>query len=479
MADMKRKKAASPKNRTEALARDCVDIAIRLMEVALVQKKPADRVLRALLRQRSSLRQEDRELISGTVFSLFRWWGWLAELAPESFQSELAAISGSESYQQVKPHSGPPELKRWSTLLLAAQYMEWDRPPWTARVFARHTLTDPKRLDRAWNSKPPVAPKKRMARIGSLLRNRPPAPEKWPTSVLIPAWAHSRITAPRPLSELIRWLQTPPPLWLRLQTRSEKRLLHELRRAGLDIRRRVSLGNTTAVAVSGQRSVYSLSAYQQGRIEVQDLASQCVGAACAPAEGQRWWDACAGGGGKTLLLADRMRGRGQVVASDVREYKLRDLRRRARRTGLHNISPRSWDGSSVDRRRSSFDGVLVDAPCSGSGTWRRNPDARWSAEPGEVDRLRELQLSILRRAAGAVGPGGVLVYATCSMFREENEDVAAAFLGEEDAFYLEPFTDPLSGDRTGGMLQIWPWTRDTDAMFVARMRRKPDPATIR
>jgi 16S rRNA (cytosine967-C5)-methyltransferase len=469
---MKRKKAAASKDRAESLARDCVDIAVRLLEAALVQKKPADRVLRKMLRERTSLGRKQRQLIARTVFSLFRWWGWLAELAPESYRAELEGLSESASPQQGNSRSGNSGLKRWSPLLLAAQYMEWDRPPPTARVFARHVLADPKRVDRLWNANPPSAPKKRMAKIGALVQESSSTPDKWPTKNLIPAWARSRIASPRPRSELIRWLQTPPPLWLRLQTRRVKPLLRELRESGLEIKRRMSLKGTTAVAVTGPTSVYTLSAYQQGRIEVQDLASQCVGAVCAPAKGERWWDACAGGGGKTLLLADRMQGRGQVVASDIREYKLDDLRRRARRSDLHNIVPRPWDGSSVDKKRSNFHGVLVDAPCSGSGTWRRNPDARWSMEPGEVDRLSELQLSILRRAAGAVGPGGVLVYATCSMFRRENEDVVDAFLQEEDGFSPEPFQDPLSGERTQGTLQIWPWTADSDAMFVARLRRK-------
>ncbi len=469
---MKRKKAASPKNPAEPLARDCVDIAVRLLEVALIQKKPTDRVLRKLLRERTGLRPNQRQLIAQTVFSLFRWWGWLAELAPESYRTELEALSESGPPQQGKSQSGNSGLKRWSALLLAAQYMEWDRPPPTARIFARHILADPKKLDRVWHSKPPAAPKKRMAKIDALVQDKPPAPEKRPIKNLIPAWTRSRIATPRPLSELIRWLQTPPPLWLRLQTRRIKTLLRELRDSGLEVKQRLSLDGTTAVAVSGQTSVYTLAAYQQGRIEVQDLASQCVGAVCAPAEGERWWDACAGGGGKTLLLADRMQGRGQVVASDIREYKLGDLRQRARRAELHNIVPRPWDGSSVDKRRRNFHGVLVDAPCSGSGTWRRNPDARWSLDPAEVDRLCELQLSILRRTAGAVGPGGVLVYATCSMFRRENEDIVDAFLEEAKEFSLEPFRDPLSGEQTQGSLQIWPWSADTDAMFVARLRRE-------
>jgi len=468
---MKGKKPASSRNRGEALARDCVAISVRLLQVSLVQKKPADRVLSSLLRQRADLRQQDRRLISQTAFSLFRWWGWLAELAPEPLQAWLQTTSGP-GWSQKKPSPELADLRHWSALLLAAQYMECDRPPATARTFGRHALGDPKGADRLWHPPPPAAPTKRMARLSPLFSGEERPPKKWRPKDLIPAWSRSRIVSPRPLSELIRWLQAPAPLWLRLQKYGEKPLVRELREAGLKVERRVLLYGWTALAVSGEVSVYRLAAHGQGRIEVQDLASQCVGAVCAPESGQRWWDACAGGGGKTLLLAHSMRGRGQVVASDVRGYKLADLRRRTRRAGLHNVSAKPWDGRSVDRRRGTFHGVLVDAPCSGSGTWRRNPDARWSSDPEETDRLARLQLSILRRAAGAVRPGGVLVYATCSLFRQENEEVVDAFLGEESGFALEPFTDPLTDEETDGRLQIWPWTANSDAMFISRLRRK-------
>ncbi len=470
---MKGKKPASRRtHQTESLARSCCDILVRVLGAVLMQGKPADRVLRALLRQRSGLGPRDRELIAGTAFSLFRWWGWLKILAPDSFRTGSVTSTGAEPFPEDNINSGAPDLRQWSALLLAAQYMEWDRPPPTARPLALHALGNPKEADRLWSPSPPADPGKRMGRLSLVLPGKERPRKTWRTKDLIPAWSRTRIASPRPLKELIRWLQTPPPLWLRLQTTGEKPVLRELREAGLRIERRVRLQGRTALAVSGQASVYSLAAHQGGRIEVQDLASQCVGAICDPRPGQRWWDACAGGGGKTLALAQRMGGRGQVVASDVREYKLKDLRRRARRTGLHNIDPRPWDGSSVDRRRGSFHGVLVDAPCSGSGTWRRNPDARWSASPEETDRLAELQLAILKRAAGAVRSGGMLVYATCSLFRQENEDVAKAFLQDEKAFALEPFTDPLTGERTEGILQIWPWTADSDAMFIARLRRK-------
>ncbi len=217
---------------------------------------------------------------------------------------------------------------------------------------------------------------------------------------------------------------------------------------------------------------YTLPAYSEGRVEIQDLASQCIGTVCAPAPGERWWDPCAGAGGKSLLLAQLMQGKGVVIASDIREHKLEDLKKRARRGGFFNITPKAWDGKPLPARKATYDGVLVDAPCSCSGTWRRNPAARWSTAPAEVVELAETQLQILKAAASGVKPGGVLVYATCSFFKRENEAVARAFAESAPEFELEPFPHPLTGEPTPGFAQFWPWEGDCDAMFAARFRRK-------
>jgi 16S rRNA (cytosine967-C5)-methyltransferase len=166
-----------------------------------------------------------------------------------------------------------------------------------------------------------------------------------------------------------------------------------------------------------------------------------------------------------------MNSKGTVVASDIRTHKFDDLRRRARRAGLSNIRTKEWKGKALPKKMTGYDGVLVDAPCSCSGTWRRNPDARWTTQRADVIELAELQLSLLTNAATAVRKDGTLVYATCSMFTRENDHVVQTFLRENQQFQLDPFKNPLDGTLTDGTLQIWPWDSDCDAMFVARMKR--------
>lgn len=228
----------------------------------------------------------------------------------------------------------------------------------------------------------------------------------------------------------------------------------------------VSMGS----ACSG---LYNTDIYKQGRVEIQDLSSQAMGSVCCPLPGQRWWDCCAGGGGKSLLLASSMQGKGVVVASDIRAYKLQELKHRARRGGFSNITTREWNGGTVPSDKANFDGVLVDAPCTGSGTWRRNPWARWTLQKKDLDELTASQATLLANASTAVRPGGVLVYATCSMFGRENAEIVHSFLQTHTNFRLDPFINPLSGNgNTDGMLQTWPWDGDCDAMFVARLRRK-------
>jgi 16S rRNA (cytosine967-C5)-methyltransferase len=140
---------------------------------------------------------------------------------------------------------------------------------------------------------------------------------------------------------------------------------------------------------------------------------------------------------------------------------------------LSNIHCRAWDGRRLGRRQATFDGVLVDAPCTCSGTWRRNPDARWSTRPEEVTEMAELQARLLANAASGVKPGGVLVYATCSLFEAENGAVVREFLARREDYRLEPFGHPLTGRDTPGWTCIWPWEGDCDAMFVARLRHQP------
>jgi 16S rRNA (cytosine967-C5)-methyltransferase len=207
-------------------------------------------------------------------------------------------------------------------------------------------------------------------------------------------------------------------------------------------------------------------------LEVQDVASQAVGLVCDPDPGERWWDACAGAGGKALHLAGLMGGKGLVVATDVNAARLKEAVRRARRSPFRNLTTKEWDGRHVAGKARSFDGVLVDAPCSAIGTWRRNPDARWTTDRQAIPRLAELQAGILHAAAPGVKPGGTLVYSVCTLTSPETTGVVRTFLEGHPEFQLDPFPHPFTGSATDGTLQIWPQDGDCDAMFIARMIRK-------
>ncbi|MFA7232442.1 MAG: RsmB/NOP family class I SAM-dependent RNA methyltransferase, partial [Victivallaceae bacterium] len=289
---------------------------------------------------------------------------------------------------------------------------------------------------------------------------------------LLPEWTYQLLPPGVNHLELIRWFQQRPPLWLRGQGCEIDSLANKLKFRGLNVKKHPFMTQSLC-AENPAVSLYSLEEFRKGLFEVQDLASQVIGLTCAPKAGERWWDACAGAGGKTLQLADIMQRKGSVIASDIREYKLEDLRKRARRAGFPNIMCKEWDGKALRKKQQEkFDGVLVDAPCSCSGTWRRNPDARWTTSPDELIEMAELQLRILNNAASGVKPGGTLVYATCSIFAAENTGVVESFLAQNPEYALESFSNPMNGRQTNGTVQIFPWEGDCDAMFAARFRRR-------
>lgn len=219
--------------------------------------------------------------------------------------------------------------------------------------------------------------------------------------------------------------------------------------------------------VSGSKGLYELESYKKGWFEIQDLASQAIGEHVAPQSGDLGWDACAGGGGKSLQLASLMQGKGAVYASDIREHKLDEVRRRAQRAQLHNIRTFVWQGAPLDRlpaavqKRGGFDWVLVDAPCTSSGTWRRNPDARWRCDAQQIQDITGLQAKLLNSASQSVRPGGKLVYSTCSFFIDENETIVENFLGEHPEFSLQESCVHGSPNT------------DADTMFSALLIRKP------
>jgi 16S rRNA (cytosine967-C5)-methyltransferase len=225
-------------------------------------------------------------------------------------------------------------------------------------------------------------------------------------------------------------------------------------------------------------NVFGLASFADGQFEVMDEGSQLVAEAVAPPPGGRVVDACAGAGGKTLALAALLGGQGRILGLDPNGKKLEELRRRARRAGLSSVAARELKGTALpaEARLGAWDRVLVDAPCSGLGTLRRNPEARWRLQPSAVDSFPAQQLSLMVTYAPLVAVGGRLVYATCSVLRSENEQVIERFLAERSDFAPMPLKEIWGKERAlplgdGTHLRLSPQRHDTDGFFAAVLRR--------
>ncbi|WP_323810022.1 RsmB/NOP family class I SAM-dependent RNA methyltransferase [Sphingobium baderi] len=215
-------------------------------------------------------------------------------------------------------------------------------------------------------------------------------------------------------------------------------------------------------------------AWQRGLVEVQDAGSQLIAAACEARPGQTVIDLCAGAGGKTLALAAAMDGKGALIAADTIRTRLARLSPRAERAGAGFIQTLLLDQGHERRGLESLhgraDAVLVDAPCSGTGTWRRNPEARWRLTEARLDRLVREQARILDFAAPLLAPGGVLVYATCALTDREGRDQVDAFLRRHGGWSADMLSLPLGRAHGAGWL-LTPGHDGTDGFYFARLRR--------
>ncbi len=193
-----------------------------------------------------------------------------------------------------------------------------------------------------------------------------------------------------------------------------------------------------ALKLKERKNVFTTEAFKDGFFEVQDASSQLVAPFLEVKPGQRVVDACAGAGGKTLHLASQMNNKGQLIALDIYESKLKKLKKRTRRNGVHNVETRVIDSTKVIKKlHNSADRLLLDAPCSGLGVIRRNPDSKWKLEPEFVDRIMGVQQDILQSYSKMVKKGGQMVYATCSILPQENSEQVQSFLASENGKEFE------------------------------------------
>jgi len=370
---------------------------------------PADQALRdSLTQDRHFTAPLARRQVSQAVFTYFRWWRWLAP--KDSLQKQLEAALALQARFDKTPDSFKPEA------LAARAVPEWlkDEIPW------------------------PEA--------GAVGGNRPCATEL--------AW--------------LRQLQRAPTLWIRTKQ-------------GLEAKVTTALGHCTpppahhslltAFAYSGPTDLYRTKEFQAGEFEIQDLASQLVSHACAPKPGETWWDTCAGEGGKSMHLADLMQNKGLLWATDRSVRRLTKLKARAARAQIFNYRAGEWDGGAKLPTKTKFDGVLIDAPCSGVGTWQRNPHARWTSSLTDVQELATVQTNLLNHVAPAVKSGGRLVYSVCTLTRAETTAIADAFTSAHPEF--EPW--PVSGAQPSALsaqLFLWPQALNANGMFIATWKRK-------
>lgn len=187
----------------------------------------------------------------------------------------------------------------------------------------------------------------------------------------------------------------------------------------------------SALALTEKKNVFQTEAFKNGFFEVQDAGSQVIAPTLDVQPGMRVIDACAGAGGKTLHLAALMQNQGRLIAMDVENWKLDELRRRARRNGVSNVETRLIEAKTIKRLRETADRVLLDVPCSGLGVLRRNPDSKWKIMPEFLAQIRQTQYDILSHYSQMVKPGGKLVYATCSILPSESENQVQRFLKEQ------------------------------------------------
>lgn len=283
----------------------------------------------------------------------------------------------------------------------------------------------------------------------------------------LPEWFRAECPAAftSPLSDV---LVQRAPLWIRLQTHQPERVATEFQARGWSFSPSADLPG--AWRMDADVDLTRSDAFAEGRIEVQDLGSQWIVAQLPLAPGERWLDACAGAGGKSLHLASRLGATGRVFAHDVRARALDELQLRARRAGLRTIEVARTPAATAGK---GFDGVLVDAPCTGTGTWRRSPHLKWSTQPADVAAAARQQEELLERYHPLVRSGGLLVYATCSLAASENEGVMARFLARHADF--QPDSTPLTVLPRALIAKpghtLLPSLYDTDGFYCAVLRR--------
>lgn len=415
--------------------------AIDLLAEIETDHRPADAVANHFFRNRRFIGAGDRREVSTLVWGVLRarrhlgWWleHFGAEVTPRLLLAVQAIFSGMSVHKIgmafTSGRYGPPALTEAETILL--------------EKFAGHTLEHP---------------------------NMPEA-----VKYEVPDWILPRLKAqfgPALPAEMAA-LSVPAPLDLRINALKTTReaAIQELAREQLDAR--PTQFSPWGLRLANRQSITQGKAFQDGLVEIQDEGSQLIALVVDAKPGMRVVDYCAGAGGKTLAIAMTMENKGHIVACDVSAPRLEGAIKRLRRAGIHNAERHLLEQGDkwTKRQEKKFDRVLVDAPCTGTGTWRRNPDARRHLSETDLAELVAKQAMILDQAQKLTKPGGKLIYATCSLLNDENEAQVEAFLTRYPVFKRVPIGAPVPDSLHGPHLRLSPRAHGTDGFFAAVMVR--------
>jgi 16S rRNA (cytosine967-C5)-methyltransferase len=437
----------------------CLSLRVRSLVLEIAAEARAEwgfatDILARAFRQERQLGSSERRQVAETVYGLLRW-----ERLLEAIVDELLAAPGG----RLRPVS---DTARQALKLVVYELRAG--VPAAALGSEVHRLTG-RALDLAAASAAEAGLGHRSGLDRAALR------------LSYPTWLYQRFVASLgelAAGELANAMNARAPLCVRVNTCKTTReaLVARLAEEGV-------VATPTALSPVGlvfetRVNAFGLPAFRDGLFEVMDEGSQLVALAVAPPPRGRVADVCAGAGGKTLALAALLGNQGRVLALDANGKKLEELRRRARRAGLSSVFAREGKGAYIpaEAKLGGWDRVLVDAPCSGLGTLRRNPEARWRLSAKAVDAYPADQLALLIAYAPLVAPGGRLVYATCSVLREENDGVVERFLGERPDFVVMPLKEIWGKERAARLgdetfLRLLPHVHDTDGFFAAVLRR--------
>lgn len=416
----------------------------------------ADELLDRLLR-RSGLSQVDRALATELVYGTLRWRGTIDAMLERAMGGPPQGLS--------------PRLR--NLLRMGAYQVLFLRIPHYAAV--HETVELSKRLPGATSLANALL--RRICREGwGLLPEGRDELERLSLRWSHPRWmveAMARLVGTEEVERLLEANNLPPPLTVRVNTlrTSRDELLRELQ--GLGLEAVPTRWSPDGIELRGTSDPRQLPPYREGRLWVQDEASQLAAHLLGARPGERVLDLCAAPGGKCGHLAQLMGDRGRIVAVDVSPRRVRLLRAGMRRLGVRTVEARCLDASRP-LGLGAFDRVLADVPCSGLGALRRHPELKWRRRPEDIPRFVSLQRALLLQATRALAPGGTLLYATCTLLPEENEGVVDYLLGQCPGLRLDDLSEHFPHWRPlfeGGMLRLYPHRHGTDGFFAARLTK--------